>query len=332
MSRQGLCVQNIIYILCFSILLGCQNISKNQNISALDSLSILIDQDPENISYLKNRAAIYQHNNKFNLAQDDIETAYQLFKNDVDILLNRGEIYYALNQTRISKESWERCLKINPNHVGCRQQLTELLCIVGSPQCQSMIDTLALINNNLISIPLIISLKNLNEYKLAIYFLNNLSRTDPDSREVLSLLSVIHSDTSLQNQHFDIELAENYFNKIIQLYPNDSQVYYNFGKHKQNILEYQAALELYDQNLQLDPANKNTYYNMGFCALKLKKHNRSIDYFTEAISIDNSFLLAYHARAYLYDLINNHEKAVIDWKNCLMLNPSYIPALQGVSK
>jgi len=130
---------------------------------------------------------------------------------------------------------------------------------VGNPQCQPMIDTLALINNDLISIPLIIALKDLNKYKSAIYYLNNLRKIYPDNKEALSILSLIHSDTSFQNQHFDIHLAEQYFNKIIQLYPNDPQVYYNFGKHKQNISEYETALKLYDKNLQLN-TNKNTYY------------------------------------------------------------------------
>ena len=71
---------------------------------------------------------------------------------------------------------------------------------------------------------------------------------------------------------------------------------------------------------------------MGFCYMQLEDYQKGIDYFTVAISIDNSFLLAYHARAYLYELMNNTQKAQVDWKNCLMLNPSYIPALQGLSE
>jgi len=66
--------------------------------------------------------------------------------------------------------------------------------------------------------------------------------------------------------------------------------------------------------------------------MQLKKYQESIDAFTESIEIDNSFLLAYHARAYLYELINNEIKAKIDWKNCLMINPSYIPALEALSR
>tara|TARA_Y100001968_G_scaffold312542_1_gene335853 strand:- start:1523 stop:2521 length:999 start_codon:yes stop_codon:yes gene_type:complete len=332
MIKRLLSVYKIIYVLCVFTLLGCTNTSQNNHASSLDSLSFLITQDSENISYLKKRADIYYNNNEFDLAKNDIETAYHLFKNDVDILFQRGEIYYALNQTRISKESWERCLKINPNHIDCRQKLTELLCIVRSPRCSAMIDTLSLLSNGLISIPLIIALKDLKEYDSVLFFLNKLKNMQPDNKEILSLLSVIHSDTSFQNKHFDISLAETYFNKIIDLYPNDIQVYYNFGKHKQNILEYETALKLYHQNLKLDPSNKQTYYNMGFCAMQLKHYEQAINYFTESIALDNSFLLAYHARAYLYELIDDLDKAKSDWKTCLMLSPSYIPALQGLSK
>ena len=112
MMSQFTGIYNIICVLFFCVFLGCQNISNNNQISTLDSLSFLINQDPENISYLQNRSDIYYENHNFNLAQHDINKAYELFKNDVNILLKRGKIHYSLNQTRISKESWERCLKI----------------------------------------------------------------------------------------------------------------------------------------------------------------------------------------------------------------------------
>ena len=325
-------MKHIIYMLIFCSLYGCNNISNSAYVSNLDSISILISNDSTDINLLKERSKIYIENNQFDLAKIDIDQAYGLFKNDIDLLLTRGDIYYFLNQTRISKESWERCLKINPNQIECREKLTELLCIVRNPQCKLMIDTLSIINNGLISIPLIVSLKELGEYGLAIGFLKKLSSIRPRDKEILSLLSVIYSDTSMYNTYFNIELAENNFEKIIQLYPNDSQVYYNFGKHKQNMLEYADALSLYAQNLKLDTQNKHSYYNMGFCAMQLAEYSRAIKYFTNAISIDNSFLLAYHARAYLYTMLNNIDQANKDWKTCLMLNPSYIPALNALSK
>ena len=52
----------------------------------------------------------------------------------------------------------------------------------------------------------------------------------------------------------------------------------------------------------------------------------------KVIELDNTFLLAYHARAYLYDITKQKDKAISDWKHCLMLSPSYIPALQALSK
>ena len=98
------------------------------------------------------------------------------------------------------------------------------------------------------------------------------------------------------------------------------------------MLKYEEALLLYSKNIELDSRNKHSYYNMGFCAMQLAEYSRAIDYFTNAIAIDNSFLLAYHARAYLYTMTNNIDQANKDWKTCLMLNPSYIPALNALSK
>ena len=93
-----------------------------------------------------------------------------------------------------------------------------------------MIDTLSILNNGIIPTSLIAYLKELKEYKISIELLNNLLAHYPEGKEVLSLLSIIHSDTSVNNNFFDEQLAEQYFKKIIQLYPNYPQVYYNFGK------------------------------------------------------------------------------------------------------
>ena len=320
----------IIFICC--LFFGCQNTSHKNSISILDSLSILLQNDPSNIDVLKKRAGIYIEKNDFLSAQIDIDYAYQLFKNDADLLLRRGEVYFELNQTRISKESWERCLSLEPNNIKCREKLTQLFCLVQDRKCRLMIDTLALLNNNMISLDLIISLKENQEYSKAIYFLNNLIDVYPKNKDALSLLSIIHSDTSVLNNEFNSQLAEEYFMKIINLYPKYKIVYYNFGKYKQDILQYQDALEMYGKYLKLDFNNKQIYYNMGFCYLQLEDYEKSIDSFTKAINIDSSFLLAYHARAYLYELTNRPEKAKLDWKNCLMLSPSYIPALEGLSK
>jgi tetratricopeptide (TPR) repeat protein len=292
----------------------------------------LIQNDSLDVLLLKQRASLYLDNSQLDLAKKDIDNAYTVFRNDVDLLLMRGIIYYQLNQTRISKESWERCVSLNPNHIECRTHLTELLCAVRDGNCKSMIDTLSLLNNGIVSTALIAYLKELKDYNSAITLLNNLFLNSPNDKEILSLLSLIHSDTSSLNLHFNVELAEQYFEKIIFLYPDYFQVYYNFGKHKQNLLQYNQALSYYDMVLELDSAHRQTYYNMGFCNMQLKKYDQSISCFTKAINLDNSFLMAYHARAYVHELNNNMDKAKIDWKNCLMLNPSYIPALEGLNK
>ena len=325
-------MKHLAFVVCFLLFFGCKYSSKKTSPSQIDSLSILIQHDSLDISLLKQRASLYLDNSQLDLAKKDIDNAYIIFRNDVVLLLMRGAIYYQLNQTRISKESWERCVNINPNNIECRTNLTELLCAVRDIDCKSMIDTLSVLNNGIVSTTLIAYLKELKDYNSAITLLNNLFLNSPNDKEVLSLLSVIHSDTSSLNAHFNVDLAEQYFEKIIFLYPDYFQVYYNFGKHKQNLFQYNQALSYYSIALELDSVHRQTYYNIGFCNMQLKKYDESISYFTKAINLDNSFLMAYHARAYVHELNNNMDKAKIDWKNCLMLNHSYIPALEGLNK
>ena len=324
--------KNLVFILVIYFFSSCQDHNKNNYNSPIDSLSYLLEKDSSNILFLNERAKLYLNNNQLDVAKKDIDNAYLLFKNDIEILLNRGDIYYALNKTRIAKESWERCLKLNPNELTCRQKLTELLCAVRNPHCKSMIDTLVTMNNGIVSASLIAHLKELREYKFAIELLNKLILQFPKNKDYLSLLSILYSDSASFNQEYNIALAEKYFKKIIELYPDYARVYYNFGKHKQNIFKYKEALTLYNKSLELDPLNKQIYYNIGFCYMQIQDYNEAIQYFSQAIDLDNTFLYAYHARAYLYDLTKATEKAKSDWKQCLMLNPSYIPALEALSK
>jgi len=235
-------MKNTILIFLFLVLFSCNppvKNSLNQVIPLIDSLTTLLEKDSLNVSILNKRAQIYFNDKKLNLVKADIDAAYSIFKNDINTLLIRGDIYFSLNKTRVSKESWERCLKIEPNNIICRENLTTLMCAVKDVNCKSMIDTLAILQNGIISPIIIAYLKELKEYDSALFLLNNLMKKDSTSIEVLSLLSVIYSDTSNFNKHFDSLVADKYFNQSISLYPNNFQIHYNFAKHKQNLTAYQ---------------------------------------------------------------------------------------------
>ncbi|RPG60000.1 MAG: tetratricopeptide repeat protein [Flavobacteriales bacterium TMED191] len=318
----------IFFLVIFS---QCNSPNSTSNLTYLDSLSFLIQKDSSDFKVLSQRAKFYLDNNNIQSAKSDIDQAYSVFKNDINVLLIKGDIYFELNETRISKKSWERCLSVDPNKIECRIKLTNLLCAVRDTSCRSMIDTLAQLQNGIVSTSIIVYLKEMKEYDLALRLLNNLLEEDTVDKEVLYLTSLIYSDTTSTNRFFDSELSEKYFKEIIARYPSDSQVYYNFGKHKQNMSQFSLALDLYNKGIKLNPNSMQTYYNMGFCELELNNYPQAINHFSSAISIDNSFLIAYHARAYAYTLNGDYKQAQSDWKNCLMINPSYIPAIEGLS-
>ena len=88
---------------------SCTNHSPINSYSSIDSISILLQKDSLNIQLLNQRAQLYIEQDEINLAKKDIDNAYSVFKNDTGLLLKRGDIYYSLNQTRISNAS-EGCI------------------------------------------------------------------------------------------------------------------------------------------------------------------------------------------------------------------------------
>lgn len=314
------------------IIYSCQINSTKNHQSPIDSLNVVLTNDPNDVDALVQKSKILFESGNYIEAKNVIDKAYKIFKNDMSVLFLRGEIYFKLNKTSISKKSWERCISNDPNNIPCREKLTNLYCLVRDKDCLNMIDTLSKINQGMISLDLISHLRELKKYAKSIKFLEAHLEEKPNSREALSLLSLIHSDTTLNNDYYDEELAEIFFKKIIELYPDYFQVYYNYGMFYQNKNDFSEAVKIYKVGAEIDNESKYINYNIGFCLLQLELYDESVSYFTRSIEIDNSFLLAFHGRAYAYTLNKEYDLADADWKNCLMLNPSYIPALEGLSE
>ena len=98
--------------------------------SKLDSLNLYLIDDPNNVEALVARTKEYIRMKNLQYALADAIAANEIDSNNVDVLLNWGEVNYFFNKTRISRDAWTKCIKLDKENVDCRLKLAELYHIV----------------------------------------------------------------------------------------------------------------------------------------------------------------------------------------------------------
>ena len=108
----------------------------------------LLKSNSKKHSKLSNTKTIkeYLENEEIDLAINYIDSLFENSPDDINILINRAEVYYNINETKVAKESWEKCLELDNNNIECAEKLVELYCTVGDINCISSIDYLLNIN------------------------------------------------------------------------------------------------------------------------------------------------------------------------------------------
>src|SRR5690606_5825236 len=133
------------FLLSISLLSACQNGEETSgearpagiDISDLvadqqekDSLSLYIALNPNDVDALLERAQRYIDQSNLSYAKADVEAAMQVDSTNTDVLLMWGDIHFFANDTRISRNAWQKCIEIDPNNVDCRLKLAELYSVV----------------------------------------------------------------------------------------------------------------------------------------------------------------------------------------------------------
>lgn len=117
-----------------------------------------------------------------------------------------------------------------------------------------------------------------------------------------------------------------YYDKAIQLNPNDSKAYNNRGNAYFRLGQYQRALENFDKAIHLDPTNSYFYYIRGWVYVKLGQYQRAVADFNEARrqKYENSDL--YYIRGSVYAELGQYQQALEDFSKVIELKPGHADA------
>ena len=145
---------------------------------------------------------------------------------------------------------------------------------------------------------------------------------------------LLSQGNSLFNKgQFDQSTA--YFNKAIEVNPNDAEAYNNRGVVYDNKGQHDKAIADYDKAIEINPKYATAYNNRGFAYYIKGQYDKAIADCTKVIEIDPKYATAYKNRATAYFHEREYEKAWDDVYRAQDLgynvSPEFIEALRQAS-
>ena len=294
----------------------------------IDSISALIEDDSLNASFYFDRAALYLKAQSLAPGASDLQTAVKLDSTNSTYWAQLGMLSYAMRESRAAKNSWEKCANLDSRNLDCRLNLAEIYLAVGElKKGQKHLEEI-----------LSFDAKNSE----ALFLTGNYALMEADTLKAISYIQAAINENQdffkaydqmgvLYSAKGDL-LALDYFNSALRLRPYRYDVHYKVGMFYQNIAAYDEAILAYQRALEVNPEHKTSLHNIAVISIFKGEYQKSLEAFTGAISIDVAYLEAYFGRAYTYELMGEVIKSESDYRTCLMLDPSYEPAIDGLSR
>jgi tetratricopeptide (TPR) repeat protein len=129
-----------------------------------------------------------------------------------------------------------------------------------------------------------------------------------------------------ESQKGNKETSIEYYNKAIELNPEEATAHNNRGVAYYDIKEYEKAISDYNKEIELNPEFADAYYNRGIAYSDIKEYEKAISDYTKAIELNPEYADAYNNRGFAYGNIKEYEKAISDYDKAIELNPEYTKA------
>lgn len=95
-------------------------------------------------------------------------------------------------------------------------------------------------------------------------------------------------------QSKDYKKAVEYYEKAIELDPNNSRIHNNLGNVLDDLGRHEEAIKKYKRAIELDSNNDKAYYNLGIVLGELKQSEEAIKMYEKAITIAPNNINAYN--------------------------------------
>lgn len=288
---------SIVFVFILTLFVGCGSNQSGEGASEelylgngeMNELNREIEKDSLNYEALLKRAKMHLESGQINNALQDINKSMDINEDNVDVFLILADIYFAMGMPENCNTALLRALEVDKEDTRTHIKMAELnLLLQNHSLAMGYIDqALALSSYNpeayYVRAMLYMSRKDtlqaIRNFQLAL-------NQREDFYEPLIQLGTIY--TARHN-----ELAEQYLNKAIQLYPQSLQARYQLALYYQENAFLDEAVLHYDTILLRQPGNKHVLFNLGYLNLVyFLKYEKAIEYFDEALLVDPNYVEA----------------------------------------
>ncbi len=144
---------------------------------------------------------------------------------------------------------------------------------------------------------------------------------------------------ALYDEAGELEKVREEYRRALQLAPEEIEVIYNYGIFLQGHKEYDEAIGYFNKILELDPQNYNAHYQIGKTRILAEKDLTEAKHHLEKCLIMNSAdhrspskATVHYRLGQVYHLLDQLEKARQEWGESLRLEPNFKEAKESLKK
>lgn len=289
-----------------------------------------IELDGEYAKAYKNRGYVYTKLLEFDKAVEDYNEAMALDPNMADVLYKRGEAFYLGGDYEKAISDFDIAIEINPSDVQAYTKRGTAYYNLGKyEEALSDFDkTLSLTSENVDDI------RQLREE--AFLKIKGSEETVVNQEEPEEEIADEPVKQPVENEYFamataafnknDFGAAIGYFDKAVELEPDNAQILFMRGMAHNYQRDYGSAVADFDRSLLLSPAQSDVYYNRGNAYMNMQKMNEALADYTQAIHYNPVIPEVYFNRGNVYYNLGQYREALQDYTKATELHPEYAKA------
>lgn len=141
----------------------------------------------------------------------------------------------------------------------------------------------------------------------------------------LTSLFIICSSVSCKQKDKGPDI--DYYNKIVELNPNDAEAYTNRGIAKIKLKNFEGVIQDFNKAIELNPKNAEAYYYRGYAKTILKillgsEDITHIQDFNKALELKPCYADAFVGRGSAKEIAGDYKGAIQDYNKAIELDPN----------